>query len=288
MARGRLRMASGSQKGSSPDGLRVVSGWPQGRLRMASGPSTDGPRSFTDGPRFSLQAVHGWREFRSREAAMYHCTSRWQRGPPPRGWLSTDSPTGERTGGEPTGAHLLTNAGHRVFRWWPGCARTRPLSADRYWVGFPLLRCQVHTVLAVQNPVEIPLLQALDKVVGVPVVVQRQVPTVQTVQKTVEVVEIHRCGSWTCPLFSTTGAHGPDRAEARGDITVADRGQGFDLWERQCEKILLKHVWEKIPNWECLSVHRDKGLFLSVYLALSKTAWKKHNVFQMWKEPQKV
>ena len=38
------------------------------------------------------------------------------------------------------------------------------------------------------------------------------------------------------------------------------------LWERQFEKILLKHGWEKIPNWECLFVHRDKGLFLSVYV----------------------
>ena len=34
----------------------------------------------------------------------------------------------------------------------------------------------------VQNPVEIPLLQALDKVVGMPVDVQRQVPTVQTAE----------------------------------------------------------------------------------------------------------
>ena len=33
------------------------------------------------------------------------------------------------------------------------------------------------------------------------------------------------------------------------------------LWERQFEKILLKHGWEKIPNWECLFVHRGKGLF---------------------------
>ena len=33
------------------------------------------------------------------------------------------------------------------------------------------------------------------------------------------------------------------------------------LWERQFEKILLKHGWEKIPNWECLFVHREKGLF---------------------------
>ena len=38
------------------------------------------------------------------------------------------------------------------------------------------------------------------------------------------------------------------------------------LWERQFEKILLKHGWEKIPNWECLFVHREKGLFLSVYV----------------------
>ena len=26
------------------------------------------------------------------------------------------------------------------------------------------------------------------------------------------------------------------------------------LWERQFEKVLLKHGWEKIPNWECLSL----------------------------------
>ena len=38
------------------------------------------------------------------------------------------------------------------------------------------------------------------------------------------------------------------------------------LWERQFEKILLKYSWEKIPNWECLFVHREKGLFLSVYV----------------------
>ena len=38
------------------------------------------------------------------------------------------------------------------------------------------------------------------------------------------------------------------------------------LWERQFEKILLKHGWEKIPNWECLFVHREIGLCLSVYV----------------------
>ena len=33
------------------------------------------------------------------------------------------------------------------------------------------------------------------------------------------------------------------------------------LWERQFEKILLKHGWEKIPIWECLFVHGEKRLF---------------------------
>ena len=47
------------------------------------------------------------------------------------------------------------------------------------------------------------------------------------------------------------------------------------LWERQFEKILLKHGWEKIPNWECLFVHREIGLFLSVYVDDIKLAGKK-------------
>ena len=38
------------------------------------------------------------------------------------------------------------------------------------------------------------------------------------------------------------------------------------LWERQFEKILLKYGWEKVSNWECLFVHREKGLFSSVYV----------------------
>ena len=46
------------------------------------------------------------------------------------------------------------------------------------------------------------------------------------------------------------------------------------LWERQFEKILLKYGWEKIPNWECLFVHREKGLFLSVYVDDIKLAGK--------------
>ena len=55
------------------------------------------------------------------------------------------------------------------------------------------------------------------------------------------------------------------------------------LWERQFEKILLKHGWEKIPNWECLFVHRERGLFLSVYVDDIKLAGKKHNIDPMWR-----
>ena len=47
------------------------------------------------------------------------------------------------------------------------------------------------------------------------------------------------------------------------------------LWGRQFEKVLLKHGWEKIPNWECLFVHREKGLFLSVYVDDMQLAGKK-------------
>ena len=55
------------------------------------------------------------------------------------------------------------------------------------------------------------------------------------------------------------------------------------LWEWQFEKILLQHGWEKIPNWECLFVHREKGLFLSVYVDDIKLAGKKQNLVPMWK-----
>ena len=53
------------------------------------------------------------------------------------------------------------------------------------------------------------------------------------------------------------------------------------LWERQCGKILLKYGWEKVSNWECLFVHREKGLYLSVHDI--KLAGKKQNINPMWK-----
>ena len=46
------------------------------------------------------------------------------------------------------------------------------------------------------------------------------------------------------------------------------------LRERELEKILLKYGWEKGFHWECLFVHREKGLFLSVYLDDIKLARK--------------
>ena len=54
-------------------------------------------------------------------------------------------------------------------------------------------------------------------------------------------------------------------------------------WERQFEKILLKYGWEKIPNWECFFVHRENGLFLSVYVDDIKLAGKKQNINPIWK-----
>ena len=39
----------------------------------------------------------------------------------------------------------------------------------------------------------------------------------------------------------------------------------------------------RFPNWECLLVHREKGLFLSVYVDDIKLAGKKHNIDPMWK-----
>ena len=49
------------------------------------------------------------------------------------------------------------------------------------------------------------------------------------------------------------------------------------------EKYLLKYGWEKVSNRECLFVHRQKGLFLSVYVDDIKWAGKKQNLDPMWK-----
>ena len=55
------------------------------------------------------------------------------------------------------------------------------------------------------------------------------------------------------------------------------------LCKRQFEKLLLKYGWEKVSNWECSPVHREKGLFLSVYVDDIKLAGQKQHVDPMWK-----
>ena len=54
------------------------------------------------------------------------------------------------------------------------------------------------------------------------------------------------------------------------------------LWERQFEKILLQHGWEKVSNCEYLFVHRQKGLFLSVCGNDIMLAGKKQHIDPMW------
>ena len=55
------------------------------------------------------------------------------------------------------------------------------------------------------------------------------------------------------------------------------------VWLQDPVVILWQDCWEKIPNWECLFVHCDKGLFLSVYVDDKKLAGKKQNLDPMWK-----
>ena len=54
------------------------------------------------------------------------------------------------------------------------------------------------------------------------------------------------------------------------------------LWERQFVNILLQHGWEKVSNWECLFVHREKGLFLSVCVDDIQLAGKKQDIVPLW------
>ena len=42
-------------------------------------------------------------------------------------------------------------------------------------------------------------------------------------------------------------------------------------------------VGRRFPNWECLFVHSEKGLFLSVYVDDIKSAGRKQNINPMWK-----
>ena len=59
------------------------------------------------------------------------------------------------------------------------------------------------------------------------------------------------------------------------------------LWEKHVEKVPLGLGWRKAPNWECLPVHRQQGLFLSVCVD-DIEAGRKQNLSPMWKECMKL
>ena len=53
------------------------------------------------------------------------------------------------------------------------------------------------------------------------------------------------------------------------------------------EKSIRKKRLEKVPNWECLFVKREKGLFFSVYVDDIKLTGKKQNINPTWKRLMK-
>ena len=59
------------------------------------------------------------------------------------------------------------------------------------------------------------------------------------------------------------------------------------LWERHLEDALFKLHWEKLPGWECLYIHRDQRLFLSVYVDDFKMVGKQENISKMWASMRK-
>ena len=64
------------------------------------------------------------------------------------------------------------------------------------------------------------------------------------------------------------------------------------LWQdcygkRQFGKILLKYGWEKVSNWECLFVHREKRIFFSVHVDDIKLAGKKQNNWSIVESTQR-
>ena len=67
---------------------------------------------------------------------------------------------------------------------------------------------------------------------------------------------------------------------SRKESVRLSSGRTINCW--QLEKVLLKHCWEKVLNWESLFVNR-KGLILSVYVDDIKLAGKKHNINPTWK-----
>ena len=59
-------------------------------------------------------------------------------------------------------------------------------------------------------------------------------------------------------------------------------------WEQFCTKHLIDLGFEKVAGWECMFVHRQQKLFLSVYVDDFKMAGRKVNIGPMWANIKKV
>lgn len=60
------------------------------------------------------------------------------------------------------------------------------------------------------------------------------------------------------------------------------------LWEKYCEKALQQLNFTKMKGWECMYVHKEHALFLSVYVDDFKMAGKSPWVKKMWPKISKV
>ena len=56
--------------------------------------------------------------------------------------------------------------------------------------------------------------------------------------------------------------HGPNQTAVPPERYLKGHPLSSLLWEKQVEKVLWEHGWEKVPCWECLFVHREKGFIL--------------------------
>ena len=63
--------------------------------------------------------------------------------------------------------------------------------------------------------------------------------------------------------------------------------QELDCCGREFQEALFELGWMKIPNWECMFVHRKQGLFFSVYVDDIKMVGNKQNMAPMRKKKKK-
>ena len=54
------------------------------------------------------------------------------------------------------------------------------------------------------------------------------------------------------------------------------------IWEKHCHHHILSLGFEPVPSWECLFQHKDKQLFLSIYVDDFKMAGNAANLKPMW------